>query len=97
MGPSEPTIRSSEEILLAVKDREDAPEILRQVLFFDGRLASLAEEAEEIRKELLAVKDLPAEEQERRIQRLTSRAGRLSEEMSRLESDRNKYVRGVVP
>lgn len=92
MGPA----LTDEEVFLAVRDRTDSPEVLRRLTYFSERMSDKSKEIDEVREGLASAAGMNPVARERRIEELTRRASRLSEDISRIESEREAFVASVL-
>jgi len=83
MGPE----YTDEEVLLAVRDRPDLGQILTRLAYFSDRLAEKGRAVNALQEELMRIgEDTP------KVVALARRASGLSEDISRLTSERDQYV-----
>ena len=87
---------TSDQVYLAVRERPDAIEIMKRLSHFDERIKDKGEAIDALRRELEGVKNLGESQKPLLLQKLTIRAGFLSEELSRIEAERDTYVHSVL-
>lgn len=92
MGPQ----YTDEEVFLAVRDRADSAQILNRLSYFSERVSEKGKEIDELRVQLANARMLDEAQQAAKVEALTKRASRLSEDISRIEAERDQYVATII-
>jgi hypothetical protein len=87
---------TSDQVYLVVRERLDSVEIMKRVSYFDDQIKNKGKAVDSLRKELEGCENLSVNQRPILLQKLTIRAGSLSEELSRIEAEREAYLQSTL-